>query len=116
MRLVWRNAILILLMLWLPLQGVAASLVPLCENAGKASLQHDHQAHHHDHDHNGHPAKNPLPCGQCDPCHMCCAMAIPATSIQFSQNTDSEFVAATPTLLTLFIPEQPQRPPQFRTA
>jgi hypothetical protein len=114
MRLVWRNAILILLMLWLPLQGVAATLVPLCEKASQASVEHDHQAHHHEHE--GHPAKNPLPCDQCDPCHMCCAMAIPATAIQFSQHTGSEFPAATPTLPTLFIPEQPQRPPQLRTA
>ena len=118
MPLIYRNLILAFIMLWLPLQGFAATTMPFCEhNDQPAQHSHhdmmggaaheDHQAHHHDQ----HPSKSDLPCDKCGMCHMCSAMALPivltALNIKLSSASDTPAL----TRFSQIFLEQPQRPP-----
>lgn len=81
-----RKVIILFLVFWLPLQGVAALAMPFCEHMAAgvahehAQVQHDgHDAHHGGGDGNaahGDDA-NQAPCDQCGLCHIACAQAVP---------------------------------------
>lgn len=110
-----RFPIVILVTLWLPLQGLAAAAMPFCAHAltghGKASH------HHHEGDsgagaaaHAGHSDEG-LQCNDCGPCHLACApmMAIavgcPLVTLSF------HFSPLLQTLPSGFVLEQPNPPP-----
>lgn len=114
-----RRYFLILIMLWLPLQGVLAAAVPLCtheENAG--TLNADVVSVIDDHLHTiGHeqPMNNNMTSSQeCETntlCHASCSTVITsARSTAIPSNSSSYTVSLISNSIS-FIPEQPQRPP-----
>lgn len=115
-----------LLMLWLPLQAVAAVSMPFCAHAGPvdaartaAPEQHHHAGSVPDSDGHGHqhgdqhPAAGSLQCNDCGTCNLACAPAVPASA----RLPLAAPVAVEPGFLAqsygLFVPEQPQPPPNF---
>jgi len=123
-----RRVTLVLLMLWLPLQGVVAVAMPFCPHslglpgiASQPQAGHEHHAHgtrssaadsHSDHD-PAPPEHSNSSCNGCGVCHLACAPAVPvATSLAFA-SVDSIYSPLYSTLVRLFIPEQPQPPPNL---
>src|SRR5688572_17213474 len=119
----WRNRFVILLLLLLPLQGLAASLTAFTCHSGQAThgdtLDHDHggdpaaqpshetaatHQHHQDDDrssdHYGHQN-----------CHQVFS-AVPAVRVVADSDALPEFHSSLSLLSTLFVPERPQRPPR----
>ena len=120
-----RRVILFLAILWLPLQGVVAVAMPFCAHAtGHESAPSGLQAdqNHHVHVHSPatdlHPGDDPGPtkhsdfgCNGCGVCHLACAPAVPTTTTLAFASVDSIYSHLYSTLVRLFIPEQPQPPP-----
>lgn len=119
-----RNILLVLLMLWLPLQGALAAVMPLCaheKNAGAlldtpVTATSNDQRHDacHDQSMNGatdNNAASSLPCDNCAPCHSCCNAPIPSAFSTAIPGGDSSYAASLNSRFTQFVPEQPQRPP-----
>lgn len=113
-----RNLILVFIMLWLPLQGFAATSMSVCQRNMQPAqaAQHDmlHAAHdaggeHHDHDH--HPATGDLSCDNCAMCHMCGAMGIPAVTASLNIKPASHIHTPVPARFSQVYLAQPQRPP-----
>lgn len=116
-----RKLILVFVMLWLPLQGFAATNMSICQHQEQTvqQVQHAmmHAAHDGGHTHPGidqHPAKSDLSCDNCAMCHMCSAMGIPAVAAAFNIKSTSPVVISTSTGFSLVFPELPQRPPLVR--
>jgi hypothetical protein len=112
MKLWWRKLAVLLLFLALPLQGVAATFATLScltsdEHQTVQSHVHGHQdgaPHHHD----GDVAGDHSP-------HHCChffTSSLPATEFASASPDLPVFESSISLLSTLFIPEQPQRPPR----
>ena len=120
-----RRVAVFLLVLWLPLQGIAAVAMPFCAHAtghesASSDLQFDqnHHAHAHSPAADSHPGHDPAPtkhsdfsCNGCGVCHLACAPAVPTTTILTFASVDSIYSHLYSTLVRLFIPEQPQPPP-----
>jgi hypothetical protein len=110
----WRQLAVLLVFLALPLQGMAATihaLSCLSDSNGQHAVQayvHDHGSHESSHDHDGDAGKN-------DSAHFCCnlvasgMLVVPAAAVQAESPT---FESPISLPATLFIPEQPQRPPR----
>ena len=134
MRLV-RTFIVGFLMLWLPLQAIAAVSMPFCAHAGMEGGRHagmteaartDAHAHHqhehspapsqHDHRDTGpHAAAGTLEqCNNCGACNLACAPAVPMSPLLLARldvTVQPDFSARSP---GLFIPDRPQPPPNSR--
>ena len=115
MRIGVRNLILLGLLLILPIQGMATALGQvLCDVSEHHSAQaHSHAQHDHGtpHDHESDGTTT----GQDHAGHLCCHhfSAAAPNSLDSAPNTDLPvFQSALSLLWTLFIPEQPQRPPR----
>jgi len=98
----WRSLLVLLMSLWLPLQGVAAVVMPFCKHsliAGtadlhqihKATANSDHSAHHGQQhhgqpsDHNQDLSKNVVSaCDDCGHCQLVGACMLPAAELQTS--------------------------------
>jgi hypothetical protein len=119
-----RRTILFLAMLWLPLQGVVAVAMPFCPHSqGHSGISSPPQAAHHAHgehspapdSHSSHdpaqPKHSDLSCNGCGVCHLACTPTAPATSALEFAPADSVYSPLYSTLVRLFIPEQPQPPP-----
>jgi hypothetical protein len=122
-----RGFVIGLLTLWLPLQAIAAVSMPFCPHGGMAAAQASMHAHHqHEHStpdsgqqgaHGGdqHPAAGALQqCNNCGACNLACAPAVPVSTMLLSGTTvpvQLHFSAHSP---GLFIPDQPQPPPNSR--
>ena len=117
-----RKLLLICLMLWLPLQGYAATMMPFC-----ARGQHDQQAAHQmqqqaqgKHDahagHDQHHGSSNTPCDNCSLCHLCSAMALPSFADQLHIKPDQYFAVPSQAAYSPIFLEQPQRPPLAQTA
>jgi hypothetical protein len=120
-----RRVAVFLLILWLPLQGIAAVAMPFCAHAtGQESASSGPQAdqNHHAHAHSpatdSHAGHDPAPtkhsdfsCNGCGVCHLACAPTVPAGTILAFASADSIYSQLCSTLVRLFIPEQPQPPP-----
>lgn len=120
-----RRVALFLLILWLPVQGIAAVAMPFCAHAlghenAAADVQTGHEHHGHAHGpasdmHPGQdsePANHPdLGCNGCGPCHLACAPAVPAAATLVLMSAEGDYSPLCTTLARLFIPEQPQPPP-----
>jgi len=108
-----KKCALLLLVLSLPLPSLHALAMPLCNPDAQRSDMHQHShggdAAEHNHDQQA-PDIN-LTCDGCSMCQVCSAPAIASSALDFSLDV----VAAPPSTpgnsLTLFVPEQPQRPP-----
>lgn len=115
-----RNHILVFIMLWLPLQGIAATSTSVCQRNEQPAqpMQHDHDMMHADHDdghahpdHDGHPATSDLSCDNCAMRHMCGAMVIPAVSASFNIKPASQINTLAPARFSQIYLKQLQRPP-----
>ena len=113
-----RKLLLICLMLWLPLQGYAATMMPFCahgQNDQQASQQgQDVQDAHAGHDQ--HHGSSNTPCDNCSLCHLCSAMALPSFSAQLPIKPDNFFAIPFQAAYSPIFLEQPQRPPLAQTA
>ena len=117
-------------LLWLPLQGIAAVAMPFCRHALNGPQSHavasaiEHAAHrdHAAHDgHDGHDTHGPSDTGSslrgndCGACHLACAPAVaPAAAGTLLAPVASERLIADPSKPRAFIPEQPKPPPLQR--
>lgn len=116
--------LLILIMLWLPLQGALAAAIPQqCmheNNVGVLppdvpALSPSTQAACHemhgamDADQN---AASSMLCDNCAPCHAAgCNAPVPSAVSMIIPDSTSSYAASLNARITLFVPEQPQRPP-----
>jgi ferredoxin len=114
-----------LLMLWLPLQAIAAVSMPFCPHGGTGGVaqpadheHHDHKhpvpdsSHHESQDGDHHLATGALQqCNNCGACNLACAPAVPVCALLIAGaalTVQSYFSAAPP---GIFIPDRPQPPP-----
>ena len=123
-----RRSIVFLLLLWLPLQGVAALTLPFCRHAldagaeqasvGPADAEHAHHAHDH-----GTPAVQSRPdnhqgglsCNDCGACQLACAaVMLPAPVLGTLAAVPGRLHAAPPLAPPAFVPDQPYPPPLIR--
>jgi ABC-type nickel/cobalt efflux system permease component RcnA len=112
-----RSIVLILLMLWLPLQGVAAAVMPFCKHqAGAAAHQAADQHVHHGHHHGDEPdtASQSFACDDCGTCHLACTPGVPVSATTLGLPRKAELAAFDPSPPIRHIPEQPKRPPLAR--
>jgi len=108
-----RKLLLFLIVLWLPLQGVLAAVVPLCMHENNASTLTDApalspQAACHEMDQT---AASNLPCDNCAPCHAGCNAPIPSVASTIIPDSSSSYAVSHNSRIALFVPAQPQRPP-----
>ena len=119
-----RPVVVGLLMLWLPLQAIAAVSMPFCTHsiAAGASVAPSAEHHHHAQSgpasgaHAGHgdhqtPAADLQPCNNCGACNLACAPAVPMAGVQITALSVAVQPAFSRQFSELFIPEQPQPPP-----
>jgi hypothetical protein len=122
----FRTLVIGLLILWLPLQAIAAVSMPFCPHGGLAQTSVRAHRHHADstpgsghhgvlHGDHQHPTGGLQQCNNCGACNLACAPAVPvsvvllcvpATTVQPHFTADSS---------GLFIPDQPQPPPNSRS-
>jgi len=114
--------LLMVLLLVVPLQGVAAAVRALActphSGEAAASLHDDHAMHdrHASHDHgppHGHSGDSDSTADH--PAYQCCHQFSTATAPSFGSAADGDlpvFQSSLSLLETLFFPEQPQRPPR----
>ena len=110
-----RKLAVFILIAGLPLQNMHAVAMPLCnQDEQKTVAQHEHaqqgDAVEHQHD-DGAPDAN-LVCGGCGLCQACSAPAIASVAIDVSLDTIESPPATPLSHISLFVPEQPQRPPR----
>ena len=115
MSLLMRKFLLFCLMLWLPLQGYASTVMPFCQHAQQG--QHSsHQLAQQDNpgaptNHDQHSGKTDTTCDNCSLCQMSSAMALPSFSSQANFQSDHRFAMPDLAAFIPFFPEQPQHPP-----
>jgi hypothetical protein len=115
-----------LLMLWLPVQAVAAVAMPFCPHGGAADAGASSHEHHHPDsstpasEHHGSRHSNPdtaagglQQCNNCGACNLACAPAVPASEVALSEVRVTVQPVFLATSFELFIPDQPQPPPDF---
>lgn len=116
----FKRLALVIVMAALPLQGLAAVVIPVCQNdptQGSSAAKSDHRhadKHNHDHDAPAPDHDPPIAASDfgSDHCSAGFAFAIPMISLGPAPAATAErnwFAAA---YRSGFIPEQPQRPPR----
>ena len=113
-----RKLLMLLTMLLLPLQGWAATHARMLTTTGaqaEAMPCHEHPAMHH----SGQPAANEGMSGNAHDTgtanHLCCHQVFTCTPFAVLNNPAQKFSGVSPfvlPLLTLFIPDSPDRPPR----
>jgi hypothetical protein len=122
------RSIVFMLLLWLPLQGVAALTMPFCRHAldaaveqaahGRADAEHAHHAHDH-----GTPADQPRPgdrqgglsCNDCGACNLACAaVMLPAPVLGTLAAVAGRPHVAPPLAPPAFVLDRPYPPPLMR--
>jgi hypothetical protein len=108
----WRKLAVLLLFAALPFQGTAATLAALsCVSGDEPQTVQSHAHSHHEspsHQHDGGAANDHSQ-------HLCChlfASSLPAAVVSTPAADLPAFESSISLLATLFIPEQPQRPPR----
>jgi hypothetical protein len=128
----WKSLLVVLIALWLPVQGYGAVAMPFCKHgtqapAAMAGHDVDHAAHAHsghgagtDHRHAGahHDGSQPatgehagLACNDCGACHLACAPAISALGLVSATIGGNVFEPVPAISPHDFYPERLQRPP-----
>ena len=120
------RSIVFMLLLWLPLQGLAALTMPFCRHALDAGAQQaahgqaDAEHAHHDH---GTPTDQPRPgdqqgglsCNDCGACHLACAaVMLPAPVLGTLAAVAGRLHAAPPLAPPAFVLDRPYPPPLMR--
>jgi hypothetical protein len=119
---IWRGLVLVVVMLWLPMQGFAAVAMPFCMHAlgDSGGVQMNGAHHHQHHNHHGpspgdthHDQSTPtgLLCNECGACHLACAPVAPCVTVSLVAPGGHAFGFLPPASPSLFIPEQLERPP-----
>jgi len=109
---------LVMMMMVLPLQGLAAVFVSVCKNDpahGSSVVKSDHQhADQHDRDAPAPDHDHPLAASDVgsDHCGTGSAVAVPMTVTKLPSTPSSERSLFLATSVSGHIPEQPQRPPR----
>jgi len=124
-----RSLVAFFLLLWLPLQAVAAVTMPFCAHAGHshesaAAAMSDVEEHdiafHRDrqgpldshHQHEPDSGSQVMNCNECGACHLACSPAAPATAVILAHTSlRQSYFLHTPARPALFVPEQRKRPP-----
>jgi len=120
-----RKFLLVLIMLWLPLQGTLAAAIPQrCMHENNVGILSDVPALSPStqtacHEMNGtmvmdadQNAASSMPCDNCAPCHAAgCNAPIPSAFSTAIPDSNSSYAVSLNTRITRFVPEQPQRPP-----
>jgi hypothetical protein len=112
-----RKFILGFLLLWLPLQGFAATGMSFCRHdhtpppAMQIGMHHDHHGGDCSHGQDTPSASSQTPCDDCGYCHLGGAPALLPTFFGFNDTARFSFEFIFDSHLSLFFPEQPQRPP-----
>ena len=110
-----RQFVLLCLLLWLPFQGYAATLMPFCSHAQQhqQNQEHLHQLPDADHVQKHHsPASDANhACDDCSLCHMCGALALPSLISDLQAVFNQPYGLQAPQGFSPHYPEQPQRPP-----
>lgn len=124
-----RRFIVFVLLLWLPLQGMAAVTMPFCRHAGDSGATqpaHDdsHAAHHaHAGHEDGVPADQVpsddhgagLMCNDCGACHLACAAALRSELAAAALQLITGGLQVRPPLAPpAFVLDQPSPPPLAR--
>jgi hypothetical protein len=129
----WRRFIVCLLLLWLPLQGLAALTMPFCRHAEQSSRSaataHDVRVHDA-HAHAGHvhdpratlhagaadaPGAGTLACNDCGACHLACAPAVPSHGLDAAASPPgTPQPGPTPSAPPAVVLDQPNPPPLIR--
>ena len=114
-----KQFVLVLLIAVLPVQALAAIVVPLCKQGIATSVVAvaDHTQHdgdHHDHDAPAPGHEHPFTAGEVgsDHCGTGSAVAVPMTVTKLPSTPSSERSLFLATSVSGHIPEQPQRPPR----
>lgn len=125
-----RALVSLLMMVWLPLNGYAAVVMPFCQHGGAdmiadgstPSERHAGMTHqgHLDADaaHGADPtiltddAGSSLACNDCGVCHLACAPLLMSEFIKFQPSCIQEFSVRKHPPLPSFSPEQPLHPPK----
>jgi len=131
----WRTVVTALMLLWLPLQGLAAVAMPFCKHGLKLSApaqttaeahvhahpQHAHSGelgssnlhqHHAAHGtHGDYDSSSGLACNDCGACHLACSPTAPTSRSAANSVGTQTFTPISPTLPPIFIPELDHRPP-----
>ncbi|MGH8630799.1 MAG: hypothetical protein ACREU7_08545 [Burkholderiales bacterium] len=125
----WKLAIVLLMSLWLPAQGMAAVVMPFCKHSlsGSAGALHDapasvhdmHPAGHADHegmaqhgasgDHG--PSQSLSACDDCGHCHLSAACTLPTAGFPDGTFVSSSAPSFTPSLPHGTAPHPLHRPP-----
>jgi hypothetical protein len=113
-----RLPVIALALLWLPLQAIAAVVMPFCVHGSSQSTMHSNSEHDHHHD-GSHSEPHHQPgglqdCNDCGACNLACAPAVPASATLLSAPPVTAPLHFHFTRAGLFIPEQPQPPPNSR--
>ncbi|HWQ38181.1 MAG TPA: hypothetical protein VNM24_06135 [Burkholderiales bacterium] len=133
----WKLAVVLLISLWLPVQGMAAVVMPFCKHglvgepdqgiAPPASTAHaglhatnGHAAGHADHAAHAaqaganHTAQASLiPCDDCGHCHLSCAFTLPSPGLTGAGFVSVAAPASAPGILHGTVPLPEHRPPLF---
>jgi len=109
---------LVMMMMALPLQGLAAVFISVCQNDpthGSSAVKSDHQhADKHDRDAPAPDHDHPLAANDfgSDHCSTGSAVAVPVTASKLPATPNSGYSLFLATSFSGHIPEQPQRPPR----
>lgn len=109
-----RKITVLLLMCGLPVQSLHAVAMPLCNQDGqKTAALHEHaqQGDAAGQEHDNDVTDTDSACDGCDLCHTCSAPTIASIAIDVLLDTVETPPAAPLSHISLFVPEQPQRPP-----
>jgi hypothetical protein len=122
----WKLAVLLLMSLWLPLQGVAAVVMPFCKHSLVAGTEISHAAHettangehsgHHGHHHDGQSSGDggksaASACDDCGHCHLSCASTLPAAELRTSVTAIAAGPYSIQPALAGIVPHHLKRPP-----
>jgi hypothetical protein len=122
-----RTLIVLLMSLWLPLQGVAAIVMPFCKHSLDAGAQTLHAGHtvshtvaddHAGSDHTQHAAHAPdpataslQPCDDCGHCQLSAASTLPAAELPASPPNVAILPASLEPVIAGVVPALLNRPP-----
>lgn len=133
----WKSIVVLLISLWLPVQGYGAVAMPFCAHGGTGSAnaatdtggEHDghgghgshaghemasgdpHAAGHHDDAAATADQGSNLACNDCGACHLACSPALLSPAPGLPPLTATVFVLQPVAPLLSFTPERLQRPP-----
>lgn len=128
-----RKSVILFIVLWLPLQGVSAAVMPFCphslssEASGPHGQEVDNTGHNHgptdsglEGTHDGHPSVDKtlldLACDECGACHLACAAYLPPRDTNGTCQLEQVFQLRSYPSKPQLVLEQLLHPPKSRIA